>query len=185
MADDGNRFPENLGKRVCKALQAFSTDELRQLLAEIERTLRVHSSHNSIDDPGSRRPHPARARQSELRLVGGAYMDKYIAQANIDHYLGLLKDPDVPGDTRTTITKLLLAEEDKLGHQREQLEFAESRAAACRQRADRQRRLMNAFAPGSTDRMQAERLLVNFDALTQFVEGCCHQMRRKANESSL
>ena len=112
-------------------------------------------------------------------------MDKFIAQANIDHYLDLLKNDNVSAHNRSTINKLLVEEENKLGHNREHLEFAESRAAACRTRADRQRRLLDSFAHGSTEWMQAERLLVNFESLAQFVEGFCRQMRRRVNESPL
>jgi len=112
-------------------------------------------------------------------------MHKYVAQANIDHYLDLLKNGDVSAHNRSTINKLLIEEETKLGHDREQLDFAESRAAACRIRADRQRRLMDSFASGSADWVQAERLLVNFESLAQFVEGFCRQMRKQVNASSL
>lgn len=112
-------------------------------------------------------------------------MQRFIERANVDHYLELLKDGDVPSQTRSTITKLLIEEEDKLGHSHEQLEFAESRATACRARADRQRRLMDSFSPGSDDWVQAERLLVNFESLAQFVESFCHQMRHKVGNHSL
>ncbi|MDN5003884.1 hypothetical protein ACFQZO_23900 [Bradyrhizobium sp. GCM10027634] len=112
-------------------------------------------------------------------------MERFIARANIDHYLELLKDGDVPSPTRSTITTLLIEEEDKLGHDYEQLEFVESRAATCRARADRQRRLMDSFNPDSDDWVQAERVLVNFESLAQFVESYCHQMRRKVSNRPL
>ncbi|MBU6464863.1 MAG: hypothetical protein KGL35_02220 [Bradyrhizobium sp.] len=112
-------------------------------------------------------------------------MDKFVAQANIDHYLDLLKNGDVAAYNRYAINKLLIEEENKLSRDREQLEFAESRAAACRLRADRQRRLLDSFAHGSSDWVQAERLLVNFESLAQFVEGFCRQMRRQVNESRI
>jgi hypothetical protein len=106
-------------------------------------------------------------------------MDNFIARANIDHYLELLKGSEVPAQTRSTITKLLIAEEDKLGHENAQLEFVESRAITCRERANRQRQLVDSFVPGSDHWMQAERLLANFESLAQFAEGFCHQMRRR------
>ncbi len=112
-------------------------------------------------------------------------MDKFVAQANIDHYLDLLKNGDVSAHNRSMINKLLMEEETKLGRDREQLNFAESRAAACRVRADRQRRLIDCFAPGSADRGEAERLLVNFESLAQFVEGFCKQMRKQVNARPL
>jgi hypothetical protein len=112
-------------------------------------------------------------------------MERFIASANVDHYLDLLKIPDISTHARSTITKLLIEEEDKLGRDCAQLEFVESRAATCRARADRQRRLMDSFAPGSDDWVQAERLLVNFESLAQFVESFCHQMRRRVNDHPL
>jgi hypothetical protein len=112
-------------------------------------------------------------------------MDTFVAHANIDHYLDLLRNGDVPARNRSMIRKLLVEEENKMGRDREHLEFAESRAAACRARADRQRRLLDSFNPGSTDWVQAERLLVNFESLAQFVEGFCLQIRRQVNENRL
>lgn len=112
-------------------------------------------------------------------------MDEFVAQANIDHYLDLLKNGDVSFHNRSTISKLLVEEENKLGRSREQLDFAENRAAACRDRADRQRRLMDSFSHGSTEWQLAERLLVNFESLAQFVEGFCQQMRGRVNGSPL
>ncbi|HET7888051.1 MAG TPA: hypothetical protein VFL62_17645 [Bradyrhizobium sp.] len=106
-------------------------------------------------------------------------MDEYIARANIDHYLDLLHNADIPSQNRAMINKLLLEEEDKLGQSLAQLEFADAKAAVCRARADRQRRLMDSFEPGTDDWVTAERLLVNFESLAQFVEGYCHQMRRR------
>ena len=73
-------------------------------------------------------------------------MDHFVARANIDHYLNLLNNGDVPAGNKSTITRLLIEEENKLGHDREQLEFAETRAARCRARADHQRRLLDSSA---------------------------------------
>ncbi|WP_245350333.1 hypothetical protein [Bradyrhizobium sp. UFLA03-84] len=112
-------------------------------------------------------------------------MDGFIARANIDHYLDLLKGPDVPAGTRSTITKLLLDEENKLGREQEHLEFAESRATTCRENADRQRRLTDAFVPGTSERIQAERLLDHFEAIANLVESACLQMRHRLNDNSL
>ena len=112
-------------------------------------------------------------------------MDQFVARANIDHYLEMLKNNDIPSHNRSMITKLLIEEENKLGRNHEQLEFAENRAAACRDRADRQRRLLDSFSRGSTDWVQAERLLVNCESLAQFIEGWCQKMRRQVNQHRL
>ncbi len=112
-------------------------------------------------------------------------MDQFVARANIDHYLEMLNNHDVSTRNRSMITTLLIEEEDQLGHDREQLEFAENRAAACRDRADRHRRLLDSFDHGSADWVQAERLLMNFESLAQFVEGFCQQMRKRVSENRL
>ena len=112
-------------------------------------------------------------------------MNNYIAQANIDHFLDLLHNHEVPPQNRSTIQKLLIEEEDKLSKTQEQLEFAEAKAAICRQRADRQRQRMDAFEPGTDDWVMAERLLVNFESLAQFVEAFRHQMRTRVNGSKI
>ncbi len=75
--------------------------------------------------------------------------ESYVARANIDHYLDLLHKPHVPVGNRATIIKLLIAEEDKLGHDLEQIEFAESRAVAGPNRLDRLRNLRDRFVFGS------------------------------------
>ena len=61
-------------------------------------------------------------------------MNNYIARANIDHYLELLNKDEIPSNGNSMIGKLLIEEENKLSHDLEQLDFAESRAAACRDR---------------------------------------------------
>jgi hypothetical protein len=108
-------------------------------------------------------------------------MKKFVAHANIDHYVGLLEMSDISARNRSMINKLLIEEENKLGRDREHLEFAERRAAACRLRAAGQRRLMDSFAPDSTDWVQAERLLANMESLAQLIEGFCAQTRRQVN----
>ena len=43
-------------------------------------------------------------------------MYRYVARANIDHFLGFLNDADLAPERRAVIVKLLIEEEDKLGH---------------------------------------------------------------------
>jgi hypothetical protein len=112
-------------------------------------------------------------------------MEQFVTQANVDHCLELLNRDDISSRNRSTVSKLLIEEENKLGHRLAQLEFAEKKAAACRNRADRQKLLLDSFNPSSPEWMQAERLLVNFESLAQFVEGFCQQMRRQVNGSRL
>lgn len=108
-------------------------------------------------------------------------MQRYVARANIDHYIGLLNGNDLPPHNRDTILKLLIAEEDTLSHDLEHLEFAESRAARGRQRLNHLMRLRSAFAPGTTERAQADRTVVNVEELQALLDDLCHRLRDKVN----
>ncbi|MBR0709841.1 MULTISPECIES: hypothetical protein [Bradyrhizobium] len=112
-------------------------------------------------------------------------MQRYVARANIDHYIGLLNGGDLPPHNRDTILKLLIAEEDSLGHDLEHLEFAESRAASGRQRLNHLVRLRGAFAPGTTERAQADRTVVNFERLQALLDDFCHRLRDRINARGL
>ncbi|HTO62202.1 MAG TPA: hypothetical protein VMM15_13215 [Bradyrhizobium sp.] len=112
-------------------------------------------------------------------------MDRYIGRANIDHYLSLLNGSDLMPQSRSTITKLLIAEEDKLSHDLEHLEFAETRAADSRDRVNHVRKLREAFVEGSTDRAHADRLLTNVEAIHDVIEQFCRQMRQTINSRRL
>ncbi len=112
-------------------------------------------------------------------------MDHYIARANMDHYLGLLDDADLPPHNRSTITKLLIAEEDKLSHDIECLEFAELRTAKSQDRVEHARRLRNTFREGTIERKTADKVVANCEALQDLMEQFCHQMRQKVNASRL
>ncbi len=83
-------------------------------------------------------------------------MPDFIFRANIDHYLELLNDHELATDKRASVVKLLIEEEDKLGHHHEQLEFAEVRLAKYRNHVNRLTNLRNGFADGSEDRERAE-----------------------------
>ncbi len=110
----------------------------------------------------------------------------YVAHANIDHYLHLLTSQSQLTDgNRTTITKLMVAEEDKLGRDLEHLQFAEIRTARARDRLNHLSRLRDAFADGSSERMQAEKALANFEAIYKLMEQFCGHMRKKVNSSHI
>ena len=109
-------------------------------------------------------------------------MYRYIARENIDHYLGLLDDADLSPERRDLVVKLLIEEEDKLSHDLEQLEFAESRAANGRDRLNRLKRNLDSFA--EPERPMAERLIANFETLQQLLDGFCHHLRHKVNSRS-
>jgi hypothetical protein len=108
-------------------------------------------------------------------------MDDYVAKANIDHYLSMLNGADLTSQNRTMITKLLVAEEDKLARDLEQLDFAEARAAKCRERLNYFSRLRDSFPAGSAERAHADKLLATFESTHQLVEQFCQRLRQKVN----
>lgn len=112
-------------------------------------------------------------------------MHQYVGRANIDHYLGLLNGGDLSPHNRGTITRLLIAEEDKLSHDLEHLEYAERRAASGRERLNYVRNLRATFAFGTPEREQAERLLVNIENLQTMLDDFCHRLRDKINARGL
>lgn len=106
-------------------------------------------------------------------------MHRYIARANVDHYLGLLDDEDITPERRALVVRLLVEEEDKLGHDLEQLELAESRAAQGRNRLNRLRSMLDIAEPAN--RVQAERLVANVEAIQNLLDGFCHHLRTRVN----
>ncbi len=108
-------------------------------------------------------------------------MERYVSRANIDHYLSILNSSDLTPQNRDTVVRLLLSEEDKLSHDLEQLEFAESRASNGRSRVNHLRNLRNSFVDGSMDRERADKLLQNFESLQQLLDRFCHRMRERVN----
>ncbi|HET7887016.1 MAG TPA: hypothetical protein VFL62_12380 [Bradyrhizobium sp.] len=112
-------------------------------------------------------------------------MDDFIARANIDHFLELLAKDDIAPHTRSTITKLLIEEEDKLGLALAQLEFAEERVAACRDHMSRLARLCERFEIGSAARAQADKLLIEFGATLGLVESVCARRRKNLQARAL
>jgi len=102
---------------------------------------------------------------------GNKVMHRFVARANVDHYLSILNSDVILGaEKRAAIVKLLIEEEDKLSHDLEQLEFAETRAANGRERLKRVRRLHDAADPAH--RANAEQLVANIEAIKP-LEGFC------------
>lgn len=112
-------------------------------------------------------------------------MDRFIARANIDHYASLLNSSDLAHPNRAVITKMLVAEEDKLAHDFEQLDFAESRTAQSWDRVNHARKLRDGFADGSADRARADRVLKNFETIHRLFETFCHHLRERVNSRDL
>lgn len=110
-------------------------------------------------------------------------MHRFIARANVDHFIGLLNGSGLPTDKRTDITKLLIAELDTLAHDLEHLEFVEKKAAQGRDRVNHVRDIRNGHPFGTTEREQAERLLVSYENLQTVLEDFCHRLRENVSSS--
>ena len=106
-------------------------------------------------------------------------MDGFIARANIDHYLALLKEGHMASEYRTMTVKLLIAEEDRMGHAWEQLEFAETRAAKGRRLLSELRQMLN-DGRLSNQALWGE-LVANAEATQNLLDQFCHYLRDKAN----
>lgn len=112
-------------------------------------------------------------------------MEPFIARANIDHFLDLLRDDDLPAERISAINQLLIAEENKLSRDLEQLDFAESRAALYRSRLDGLLRWRDGFADGSSERSRADGVVAKFEVTLEIVDRFCLQLRRQVNRRSL
>jgi len=109
-------------------------------------------------------------------------MDRYTSRSNVDRFLHLLEDVELPSDRRATVTKLLIEEEDKLARDLEQLQFAESRAASGRDRINFLRQRLDGVT--ENHRPALERLLANFEAIQLLLDGFCLQLRALAQSRS-
>ncbi|WP_454617472.1 hypothetical protein [Bradyrhizobium cenepequi] len=112
-------------------------------------------------------------------------MDRYVARANIDKYLDILNGVDVAAANRAVVVKLLIEEEDKLGHHLEQLEFAEMRVAKGKNNLVQARRSLEALADDSALRAQAERLVTNLEETLRLMEDFCDRIRTQVLSRSL
>jgi hypothetical protein len=106
-------------------------------------------------------------------------MPDFIFRANVDRYLELLNDLDLAPEKRAMINKLLIEEEDKLSHDQECLQFAESRAAQGRELLDRARSRLK--SDDLTGHSQAVRLVANLESIQHLLNHFCHQFRAKVN----
>lgn len=80
---------------------------------------------------------------------------------------------------------MLIAEEDKLSHDLEQLEFAENKASAGRKRVSQIRDLRDNLAFGTQEQQQADKLLVSVENLQTLLEDFCHRLRHKIKSGGL
>ena len=105
--------------------------------------------------------------------------DIFVARANIDHYLGLLHADELASDRRPMVIRLLISEEDKLGHDLEQLQFAESRVAKGRRRLSHLRQALDEAGPDG--RALAESVIATVEVTQLLLENYCQRLRARAN----
>jgi hypothetical protein len=98
-------------------------------------------------------------------------MDRFIARANIDHYLDLLNDGHLASEKQAVVVKLLIAEEDKLSRDMEQLQFAEAHAASGRERLSQLRYVRNGQDP--IDHARMDRPIANFQITQPLLDDFC------------
>jgi hypothetical protein len=107
-------------------------------------------------------------------------MRRYVARANADHYLAVLKDPTLSIQQRGTATSLLAAELDKLGHDADHLEFAESKVAISRQQIAQATSIRNSHAAGTSQRQEADRHVIHLENVHTLLDDFCHRLRNHA-----
>ncbi len=105
-------------------------------------------------------------------------MDGFISRANVDHYLDLLNDGNLPAEKRATVTKLLIIEEDKLACTQEHLDFAEIHAVKGRVLLNELRCALDAEQDRES-RAQTERLISAVETTQSLIEGLCDRLRLK------
>jgi hypothetical protein len=106
-------------------------------------------------------------------------MHWYVARANVDHYLGILKDVTLTSQQRSTTTSLLTAELDKLCNDAEHLEFAESKFAVSRHQLAQATSIRDSFAAGTSQRQDAERHFIHLENVHTLLDDFCHQLRNR------
>ena len=110
-------------------------------------------------------------------------MNRYIARANIDHYISLLIGNDLTPHNRSIITTLLIAELDKLGHDLDHLDFAENRAANGRDRVNHLRIIRGSLTAGTAEHEQADRQLFHAENLLTLLDDVYHRLREKTKRA--
>ncbi|MCG2626703.1 hypothetical protein L6654_08720 [Bradyrhizobium sp. WYCCWR 13023] len=106
-------------------------------------------------------------------------MHRYVARANVDHYLEILKDTNLTTQRRSTTIALLIAELDKLGEDGEHLEFAETKVAGSRQLVAQAASRRDSLALGTSEREDAERRLIHLENVHTVLDDFCHRLRHR------
>lgn len=107
-------------------------------------------------------------------------MDKFVARANIDHYLGILNGADLSVSDRATVIVLLNAEMDLLSQHTDQLSFAEEKLAKIRVQVDHQKNARDGFADGSQEREMANGRVKEMEAVCALLDQFRRRLLRNA-----
>jgi hypothetical protein len=110
-------------------------------------------------------------------------MEWHKARKKVHQYIDLLNRADLSSQKRTAIAKLLIQEEDRFGHSLEQLDFAESLAAAGRARLKEAEQMLEAAT--SPDRASASRVVAKFVATQHLLDSFCHKLRMRVRSRNL
>ncbi|MBR0764463.1 hypothetical protein [Bradyrhizobium japonicum] len=106
-------------------------------------------------------------------------MERYVARANIDHYLDILKDRNLTAQRRSTTITLLIAELGKLSEDVEHLEFAETRIGMSRQEIAQATARRDSLSFGTSDRDDAEKHLIHLENVHTMLDDFCRRLRHK------
>jgi hypothetical protein len=117
--------------------------------------------------------------------LGNNAVNPYVARANVDHFLDLLREDGISDQIRHTVTKLLVAQEDQLGRTVEALSFMESRLIKGREDVASIRLKCKVFAHGTEQHIEAEKLLVNLENTLTLMENYCQRLRTDIDRNGL
>lgn len=106
-------------------------------------------------------------------------MHRYVARANVDHYLDLLRDTNLTAPRRSTTIALLIAELDQLSEDAEHLEFAETRVAGSRQQVAQAAARRDSLSFGTSEREDAEKHLIHLENVHTVLDDFCHRLRHR------
>ena len=101
----------------------------------------------------------------------------FVANENVDRYLGMLRRPHLTSEKRTTLQGLLVDELDNLGRDREQLELSERRVREGKERIARLRSMVSTLSFGDQRQQRDLSVLSTMEAIQNLLEDYHCQLR--------
>jgi hypothetical protein len=111
-------------------------------------------------------------------------MDKFVARENIRHFRDRLETETDP-NTRTLLRRLLVQEEDKLGHNSEALREIEDHIARAKEHVNRQQTLVASIESDGHDAKHALMLLNNYSEILLAYQNQREKISIKLEQSRL